>query len=254
MDPISLIVGITLGAAALGIGVGLKSDSFSPTDIATRHHNKLYRFTVGDVFGATGFALRTKSGVYLATAGHVCDVFVSPRLTPDVVIRATVDDKSTSFLIDKTKVKLINSSDLCFAMKLPDETPAFDLSQGEQKLEDVWLAGYPAGMPLTAVYGHITGVQTVRMPSDRLEPQCTGTAYSWEIIEVQGPFNMVLTKMGCMFKADMIATSLTAAPGNSGSPIFNKKHEVVGVISSIDLQTPAGYAMTVPVTAIQEAE
>jgi S1-C subfamily serine protease len=89
------------------------------------------------------------------------------------------------------------------------------------------------------------------MPSSRAKELCVGEAYSWKkyvAITFLGPQEFE----SCIFKANALTSTLTVAPGNSGSPTINSMGEVVGVISALNSQIPAGFAMVVPVKFLQD--
>jgi S1-C subfamily serine protease len=207
--------------------------------------SKIYRVAISDRFVATAFAVRTKSGVKLATAGHVCDGLMDPKIPKELSTTAASDDKAITVFLRKEDFVLSGTSDFCVLASMPDSTPAFKIYQGSSSSMDVWSIGYPAGLPLSAVKGHVSGFTDVEMPSERPKELCEGEAYSWKSVMRMTMFGPMMWS-GCMFKTDMLASTLTVAPGNSGSPVLNNNGELVGVISALDNRVPAGFAMIVP--------
>jgi len=247
VEPVTLTLALILGV----VGGALVVNSDSPSAMANRHSSKLYRVQIGEDFGATAFALKVESGVKLVTAGHVCDSLMNPKIPKNLERSAVSDDKSTKFTLDPSKFVISGSTDLCVLADLPSETKAFSLSSAESSVADAWSIGYPAGLPLSAVKGHITGMTDVEMPAGRPQERCTGESYSWKKVKIMTPFGPMEPTL-CIFKSQMLASTLTVAPGNSGSPVVDKMGNVVGVISALNGNVPAGFAVIVPLENMQK--
>lgn len=90
-------------------------------------------------------------------------------------------------------------------------------------LDDIWTLGYPWGQPLTPLRGHVLSVNTIE--ACMLSPSLP----CWEVI----------------------LASVTASPGSSGSPVFDSKGRLIGVIN---LGNASGIMSAfVPLKFIQEA-
>lgn len=246
MEPITLTLALVLGV----VGGALVVNSDSPSAVANRHSSKLYRVSIGDNFGATAFAMEVDSGIKLVSAGHVCDSLMDPKIPKDKELKAVSDDKSSTIKLDPKQFVVSGSTDLCVMADLPYDTKAFTLSKAKLGVIDAWTVGYPAGLPLSAVKGHMTGMTDVEMPADRPKERCEGESYAWRTVTVQTLFGPML-HTGCIFKSKMVSSTMTVAPGNSGSPVIDRVGNVIGVISALNNNVPAGFAVVVPLENIQ---
>jgi Trypsin-like peptidase domain len=230
MEPLSLILSIAL-SFFLG---SLSASSKSNAQIAEWNIDKIYKVQVNGNTAATAFALKTKDGIKLVTAAHVCHTLID--LDADKFKKTALNHKNQS--VELTEFNVSGDGDLCVMNKLPDNSPKFDLKKGDQKVEDAWLLGFPAGRELSVTSGMVVGEGSATMPMEIPLDRCSGSAY-----KVFGPF--------CIFNAKTTDTTVSAAPGNSGGPLIDKNNKVIGVASYIDTRT-AGYVSTVPLSVIQK--
>jgi S1-C subfamily serine protease len=245
MDPITLILAFIVGA----VGGGLASSAKSPTAIADKAADKVYRVEIAGNFIATAFALENgNEDKFLVTAGHVCDGMLSKKIKP---LPQTARSGANVIKIDNSKLYLSGNHDLCVISKLSDDAKAFKLSSNTQELEEVVVVGHPAGIPLAAIKGSVVGSDVMEMPTQRSKDKCSGSAYSWQKVEMVTMFGPVKFE-ACMFKAVSVSTTLTVAPGNSGSPVLNADGEVIGVLSAMNTNIPAGFGVVVPVEILQK--
>jgi S1-C subfamily serine protease len=213
-----------------------------PAETADSHREKLYRVSVGDHFVGTAFSLDTPKGNYLITAGHVCDVFTLDQVKP-MPKHATASD-GVSYSI--TDFKVSNNHDVCVMNKLPSQADSFNLAS-ENRLEDAWVLGFPAGRPLSATSGAVVGFAKAKIPMpQRAKENCNSEAFKWELVQM-GFFAAEM----CVADLTSLDTTIQGAPGSSGGPVINRDGEVIGIVSYSDTSTP-GFVSIVPVEEIKK--
>jgi S1-C subfamily serine protease len=239
MDPISLLVGALIAALT---AISVSSAKLDPVSIAERSKDKIYRVEIKDQFVGTAFAMEVNGKPTLVTAGHICDIFKAEKVAP--LAKAAVDDKGVRFAL--SKFRLSGKHDLCIMDQLPDDAPAFELSQEPQAREEAWAVGFPAGRALSVTSGMVVGKGRAQMPMQKSKEDCKGEVFSWQKVQMFF-FEVEL----CVFDGWSTDTTVAVAPGSSGSPLLNADGEVIGVVSYLDSTTP-GFGSTVPVEIIQE--
>ena len=176
------------------------------------------RSRVFKVEGGTGFLIKAKSGrSYLLTNWHVCDsktvVTVYHETIPKVPMKAKV------LAIDP-------EHDLCLAAFGGE---GLSLAKSYQTNERVFVLGHPLGCD-KIVYskGSLLNIVYTSLNFSSFSPNCPRGFYLTKADKPgEVPYN-------CVLKARVIDTSVPGNHGNSGSPIFNKDGEVVGIINQID--------------------
>lgn len=239
MDPVSLLVGAVVGLFGFSALIGRPVPS--PADMADLHRDKVYTFKTGGRFLGTAFALRTLGGVRLVTAGHVCDAGLAVQKEKGLKTQLVSDDKRTT--VDVTEMRLSKVHDICVMDKLPDNTPAFNLSTSEtDEPQDAIAIGFPAGRPLSATVGMTAGLSKAQMLARRALEDCDGEAFFRA--------EVLPGWIACVFRAEGMDSTIAVAPGSSGSPVINKSGNLIGIVSYSDTTTP-GFGSLVPLTFLR---
>lgn len=168
--------------------------------------------------GGTGFAIRGPSGKpYLVTNGHVCDVAVDGK------VAAKIQGQQRLRILKVIEVS--ETTDLCLVEGIESAKP-LPIASNLFALRRVHVLGYPRLRPLTYSMGYVVVREEIEISmGDYDEKTCKGPSYS----RAQVPFMGMLIDL-CVRKLEAIDTSAVIYPGNSGSPVFNDRGSVVGVI------------------------
>jgi S1-C subfamily serine protease len=218
--------------------------TISPTAVVVEHREKLYRVHVGEHFIGTAFSLKTEKGVYLFTAGHVCDVL----LLDEVKSMTQTAVSSSGQQIPLDHILISSEHDVCVLNKLSDSAPHFVLAE-ENQIEDAWVLGFPAGRALSATFGSIVGEGSAKIPMpEKKKENCDTGAYKWEKVQIYF-FEVEM----CVAHFTSFDTTIAGAPGSSGGPVVrgSETNEIVGVVSYSDTSTP-GFISSVPVSEIKK--
>jgi len=165
------------------------------------------RHDVGEAIG-TAFAVRNiNNNTYLVTVDHLCE-----SRGRKAVVASHLDSTGVR---KKYSAKVVYSSpkdDMCIirAYKTGDDfTPLRFSRQPIESGDRVYTIGSPSGAFPTKTEGYVVGYDLLGM-----EPNVKGTPKS------------------------LLVTSIPAFRGNSGGPVYNQRHEVVGMLSATHKEYP----------------
>jgi S1-C subfamily serine protease len=189
--------------------------------------------------GATGFQLRMPSGqVLTVTNAHVC------AMAENGLLRAWVPGTTRAMLIRVLEAS--KTADLCLAEGLAGASGlALASDQGES--ERLYAVGHPYLRPIVVSSGYLVGRTMAELMAEDIadEKDCVGPRYKMKRVRgFLGEIEM------CVELFDSYDTSIPIYPGNSGSPIFNARGEVVGVAFAADGRTAHG--LIVPLDVVRE--
>ena len=233
------------------IGTVISAVGFAETELLSQttgkamvnNKSKIYRLfrnkAAPNMFIGTGFALKYKNTKYLMTAGHVC-----ARYIESIAYLSKIDN--TEHVVESSSFKVYKKNDLCVLGVLPDKVDAFSLSSANALLSENYFAlGHPNGYPLVATQGNILSISEITMVSNHIpDSECLPPRYTLTTDSLKTK-NKV-----CVFVGPSYVTSIPVKQGSSGSPIFNDRHEVVGVVSTVDENSPGNWAGGVPLDDI----
>ena len=196
----------------------------SPTALRNKNFDKIYKIDVpGYGTTGTGFALKTKHGVLLMTAGHVCDDNLIIKGKKIGLVGVDMGGKS----YPQEGLKLSKFNDICVFAKLPKDAPAFELADLPQKIEDITMMGFPGNRGLTVLSGHVGKLDVkTQLPLERKPADCVAPGFK--------PFPQGQAPDNCLMVANTRQTSIVATGGFSGSPLFNEDNKVVGIASFVN--------------------
>ena len=181
--------------------------------------------------GGTGFAVKTAKGKTVTVSNaHVCAVADNGKV-------AARWDNGRYTILDVLEVD--EKHDLCLMSGLPGEIEGFDLAWQDVDINDpIYVIGHPLLYPNTYSEGLVRErlglfLTLIIAPKDREECESQKLEYR----EYKSLFGTVAV---CGQTFDSFGTSVRIMPGNSGSPVFNFKGEVVGVVFAGDTRTGDG--------------
>ncbi len=213
----------------LGSALLLYSGSMFGTSILQNYHLKYLRSLGENVVlirnlagsGATGFLVKGKSGkIYVMTNNHVCELEKS-----GTILGTYKDDVYVLNVI-----KRYQYNDLCVMSAPSTATKGFKVAKSYELGETAYALGHPQLEPLSLSVGELSDIITIEIAVGyNVAPdQCSGPTYNYhtdvpEIAKFFGIFSV------CVRKLDANTSSISIAPGNSGSPILNIYGNVVAV-------------------------
>lgn len=172
--------------------------------------------------GATGFIIRADSGRdVIMTNNHVCELQENGK----VFVKYRGD------LYIQSVIKSYAWNDLC-AIEAPNTIkgrfrPAWWVRLGEE----VSAIGYPFLEPLSVTTGELSGPMTITI-AVKFNPgpeECKGPTY--KIIDTsESMYAFFGVNAVCVRELEAMTSSVSIAPGNSGSPVVNIYGNVVGVM------------------------
>lgn len=230
------------GAGVVAFGLSIAAPDYERTAIVNRrglidtvHNNSVKLSAVSRNGGGTGFYVESSKGVVIITNAHVCLADTN----------WTVSDGTT----DIGRASVIKSelkADLC-AMTAPNK-PSFlpELGSDPSLYSHTFTIGYPYVRDITVQSGYTLLRRFAPiMFADVPEAQCKALSG-----ESQTLFTMYGFVPFCRLKQDTYYTNMITHPGQSGSPVYNARGYIVGVIQSYDPNTHNG--QFIPVSILKD--
>lgn len=190
---------------------------FKPSNFSDLRKSSVRIYNLEMNSGGTGSIFRSdSSGSTILTNKHVCRL-IEPG--------GIVEQEGRKYLI--TRYKKYPNHDLCFVRVSKNFEINLKISGTISKPSDtVFVSGHPNLLPHIATRGHMSGDMVIQLVTKIKE--C-----SEEDLEAD-PSNVLI----CMFMGglpiiesfDSNVVSNLIKPGSSGSAVFNKKGEIVGVV------------------------
>lgn len=179
----------------------------------------------------TGFTI-TSGGIlnikYTITNYHICDGAIKRGYMKGS--SAYGDEKKTLKIL-----KYDQSKDLCVLTGLSTTEPLPIAMSEPSAGDEVAVFGFPAGWPATFTFGEYTGRTKVNIAVSVSYDECKMSGRNFN------PF------MGCIFVYESYHVTAEITGGNSGSPLVNKRGEVIGVIfASNSGYSKASFAVPLP--------
>lgn len=184
--------------------------------------------------GATGFIIKAASGRnVIMTNNHVCELQENGK----VFVKYRGD------LYVQSVIKSYAWNDLC-AIEAPSTIQGRFRTAWWVKLgEEVSAIGYPFLEPLSVTTGELSGPMTITIPV-KFNPgpeECKGPTY--KIVPAEGMYVFFGIEAICVRELEAMTSSISIAPGNSGSPIVNIYGNVVGVMFAGRSEGTRSYAV-----------
>lgn len=185
--------------------------------------------------GATGFIIKGKSGKsVIMTNAHVCELQENGQVF--VIYRG---DKYVQSVIKQYPL-----NDLC-AIEAPSTSNGQLKEAHWVKLgEEVSAIGYPFLEPLSVTNGEFSGIMNITIPVkyNPLPEECKGETY--RIVDTSDTMYAFFGVTSiCVRDLQAMTSSVSIAPGNSGSPIVNIYGNVVGVMFAGRSDAQRSYAV-----------
>lgn len=208
------------------------------TKIYETVERSVVKLTVPGLYrGGTGFTVQAPSGKsYILTNWHVC-----LSAMEDGILLASYGREPVSTL------KIIISAphyDLCLLTGIGQ--PALRLAKSEpQSMQKVHTVGHPGLKAATPSSGQIVGKEDADLIFPTLaDGTCPGG------LPLKASDSIFGRVMQCVLSMVIVDTTITAAPGASGSPVVNSEGLLVGVINSTN--GVASYGSMVPLKNVEE--
>lgn len=184
--------------------------------------------------GGTGSVIRTPSGKrVMLTNAHVCGLAENGKL-------AARREDGAVFILKVRKI--YKRHDLCALDPVKgDYGLQLARSYSEAPGTRVWAAGYPLLRPFTVTWGVISGRHDITIQEDTPPEQCSGRGRHAETMQtIFGAFDI------CVRTLSAVDTTVTIFGGSSGSPAFNERGEVIGVMFAGDTRSNWGLYVPYP--------
>jgi S1-C subfamily serine protease len=241
---VAFVAFFTIGTIISAVGFAETEPLSQTTGKAmVNNKSKVYKLfrnkAMPNAFIGTGFALKYKNTKYLMTAGHIC-----AKNIESIAYLSKTDNKE--HIVHFSSFKVYKKNDLCVLGVLSDKVDAFSLSSADALLSENYFAlGHPNGYPLVATQGNILSISEITMVANHIpDAECLPPRY---ILTTE---SLKTKNKVCVFVGPNYTTSIPVKQGSSGSPIFNDRHQVVGVISTVDENSPGNWAGGVPLDDI----
>lgn len=164
----------------------------------------------------TAFAVEYDGKKYLATNEHVCELGKKEG-------KMYVASRGNS-RIEVDILGISKDHDLCLLEAFPEAEPVrlHDSKPNLKDNEKLYTAGFPAVPFMYETEGVFAGVKEISMGFRWPKEECEVKRGKF----IESPFGS-----GCVVKREFLITHIISDGGCSGSPIFNSRGEVVGIIS-----------------------
>lgn len=180
--------------------------------------------------GGTGFAIIAPSGkTYTLTNRHVCGL----------ARNGGIMSAQTKYHERRVLLRILEISqehDLCLLEGMPNVRGYKLAAKPADMYEFLYTIGHPHLEPNTYAAGLMRGAMEIKLEAQVPLEKCSGPDLETMEISFFG-----LTFKICIQKMGAISTSMVIYPGNSGSPVFNSRHYVVGVIFAGNDSNHFGY-------------
>lgn len=195
--------------------------------------------------GGTGVLVQAPSGnTYLLTNSHICDRSKN----------GMVYIKNSHYPLHERLI-LSNSltSDLC-VIQWSGPEQGFKLNTKFKNHEPIIVVGHPLLKDLTISTGYISSlsqrVELIDFIIKNDDQQCNKPKQFKKLIPIEF-FGIIVGEIkACMLSLNGVFTTAPVRPGSSGSPVFNKNYEVIGLIfAGVEL---TNWSIMVPASDIVE--
>jgi len=210
-----------------------KSSLERGSDEVKKHWRQIIKITPvdRDDTGGTGFAIKAPSGrILTVTNAHVCEVAQNGKA-------AARWDNGRYTNLDVLEVDA--KHDLCLLSGLPGGIEGLEMAWNDAQINDpVYVIGHPLLYPNTYSEGLVrdrTDIFIVKKQYVEDEQECSDLDLKYKVYP--SVFGDVAV---CGEEFDSFGMSAKIMPGNSGSPVFNMKGKVVGVVFAGDNRTGDG--------------
>ena len=170
--------------------------------------------------GGTGFRITAESGKsFILTNNHICRDRES--------LTANYGDQEKTIKV----IQKYADHDLCVLEDI-DEIPSLRLSGSLDSHERLWLIGHPALRQLTLESGHFVGNTDIDLLTTCSEKEIEERIAAIKEVKTIDDFLKILRLSAgyCIKKVNANHINNISYGGNSGSPVFNKWGNVVGVL------------------------
>jgi len=203
----------------------------TPYTFITEHGPSVVKVLRPDLRGGgTGFAVRSEAtGTnFIITNSHVCALAFNGNMTlQSPLITALIPDKKEEVRV----IQVVEDDDLCILTSPPYLKPLVINTQ-YTPYQTLTSVGFPLLGSLTASQGMLLGFARVELIWGTPIKKCKGDRL--RVIKQRALF---WDNFLCLREFNAMLSDVKSYPGSSGSPVFDQRGEVVGVVFAGRRQT-----------------